>query len=66
MNSVQQYYVIRAKFSNQIYRVFYRDGLNRTQALEKLASHELAASAEFQRVLAFAKASERGLAPGAR
>ena len=50
----------------QIHRLLYRDGLNRTQALERLASHELAASAEFQRVLAFAKASERGLAPGVR
>ncbi len=50
----------------QIYRILYRDGLNRTQALEKLAAHPLAASAEFQRVLTFAKASERGLAPGGR
>lgn len=50
----------------QIHRLLYRDGLNRTQALEKLATHEQAASAEFQRVLAFAQASERGLAPGAR
>lgn len=50
----------------QIHRLLYRDGLNRTQALERLASHEQAASAEFQRVLTFAQASERGLAPGAR
>ncbi len=50
----------------QIYRVLYREGLNRTQALEKLASHSQAASAEFQRVLSFARASERGLAPGGR
>lgn len=49
-----------------IYRVLYRDGLNRSQALEKLARHESASSVEFQRVLAFARASERGLAPGAR
>jgi UDP-N-acetylglucosamine acyltransferase len=50
----------------QIYRVLYRDGLNRTQALEKLASHADAESDEFKRVLAFAKSSERGLAPGGR
>jgi UDP-N-acetylglucosamine acyltransferase len=48
----------------QIYRVLYRDGLNRTQALEKLAAHELAATPEFRRMLAFAQGSERGLAPG--
>ncbi len=49
----------------QIYRILYRDGLNRSQALEKLTAHEYAASAEFQRVITFAKSSERGLAPGA-
>ena len=48
----------------QLYRLLYRDGLNRSQALEKLAAHEHAASAEFQRMITFAKASERGLAPG--
>jgi UDP-N-acetylglucosamine acyltransferase len=48
----------------QIFRTLYREGLNRTQAIEKLAAHPQAASAEFQRVLAFAKASERGFAPG--
>jgi UDP-N-acetylglucosamine acyltransferase len=50
----------------QIHRILYREGLNRSQALEKLASHEQAESAEFKHVLAFAKSSERGLAPGAR
>ena len=50
----------------QIYRLLYRDGLNRSQALEKLAAQAEAASAEFQRMLAFAKASERGLAPGGK
>lgn len=49
----------------QIYRTLFRDGLNRTQALEKLATHPLAATDEFQRVLTFARKSERGLAPGA-
>jgi UDP-N-acetylglucosamine acyltransferase len=50
----------------QIYRILYRDGLNRTQAFEKLASHPQAASTEFERVLKFAQASDRGLAPGSR
>lgn len=49
-----------------IYRLLYREGLNRTQALDKLAAHEHASSAEFQHVLTFAKISERGLASGAR
>ena len=49
----------------QVYRILYRDGLNRSQALEKLSAHEHAGSAEFQRVITFAKASDRGLAPGA-
>lgn len=50
----------------QIHRILYRDGLNRTQALEKLAEHPDAATDEFQRMLTFAKTSERGLAPGGR
>lgn len=48
----------------QLYRILYRDGLNRTQAMEKLHGHPLSSSAEFQRMITFAKASERGLAPG--
>ena len=48
----------------QIYRILYREGLNRSQALEKLAAHENAATPEFIRMLAFAALSERGLAPG--
>jgi UDP-N-acetylglucosamine acyltransferase len=47
-----------------LYRILYRDGLNRTQALEKLAAHPQAGSEEVQRILAFAAKSERGLAPG--
>ena len=49
----------------QIFRILYRDGLNRTQALEKLAAHPEASSAEFQRVIAFAAKSTRGLTPSA-
>lgn len=48
-----------------IYRIMFRDGLNRSQALEKLAAHEQAATPEFVRMLDFARTSERGLAPGA-
>lgn len=48
----------------QIYRVLFRDGLNRTQALEKLVQHPQAQSVEFQTLLNFAAKSERGLAPG--
>lgn len=48
----------------QIFKVLYRDGLNRTQAAEKLVAHPQATSAEFQRVLEFAKTSTRGFAPG--
>lgn len=48
----------------QIFRILYRDGMNRTQALEKLATHPAASSAEFKHMLEFARKSERGLAPG--
>ncbi len=48
----------------QIYRILFREGLNRGQATERLQQHPQAASEEFQRVLAFAAASERGLMPG--
>lgn len=47
-----------------LFRLLYREGLNRTQALERLAEHAAASSAEFQHMLEFAKKSERGLAPG--
>jgi UDP-N-acetylglucosamine acyltransferase len=46
------------------YRIFYRDGLNRTQALETLRAHPSAASAEFQLFVGFVEASERGLTAG--
>ncbi len=47
-----------------IFRILYRDRLNRSQALAKLAAHAEAATPEFQRVIAFSDASKRGLAPG--
>ena len=48
-----------------VHRILFRDGLNRSQALEKLGADDRAGTPEFARMLAFAKASERGLAPGA-
>jgi len=48
----------------QIHRILFRAGLNRTQALEKLAEHPEAESVEFRHILAFAAKCERGLAPG--
>lgn len=63
----------RAKFSEErtalikaAYRLLYRDRLNRTQALEKLAAHPQANAPEIQAFLDFAAKSERGFAPGPR
>lgn len=50
----------------QIYRILYREGLNRSQALEKLAAHAAANTTEFQRMLGFSRSSQRGLAPGGK
>lgn len=49
----------------QLFRILFRDGLNRSQALEQLKAHESADSAEYQAVLSFAAQSERGFTPGA-
>ncbi len=46
-----------------IHRILFREGLNHGQAIERLREHPDAASAEFQEMLAFAAASERGLMP---
>lgn len=48
----------------QLFKILYREGLNRTQAAEKLAADPHAGSEEFQRIFNFAKASTRGFAPG--
>ena len=50
----------------QIYRILFREGLNRAQAIQKLTMHPDAASGEYQQMLAFAAASERGMVPGYR
>lgn len=49
----------------RIHRVLFRDGLNRTQALEKLAADDEVETPEFVRMLTFARSSARGLASGA-
>lgn len=48
------------------YRTFYREGLNRSQAAERLRASPEAASVEVRAFLAFSEASERGFAPGLR
>lgn len=48
------------------YRLLYREGLNRSQALEKLAQHPQAAQPDIQAFLDFAAKSERGFASGPR
>lgn len=47
-----------------LFRIVYRAGHNRTQALEKLREHPLAESAEFKHFLAFAGRGERGFVAG--
>lgn len=44
-----------------VYRILYREGLNRSQAIERLQSSEFASSEEVVRVLEFARKSERGI-----
>jgi UDP-N-acetylglucosamine acyltransferase len=46
------------------FRLFYRAGLNRTQALDSMASHALAQTDEFTRFLKFVTSSDRGLVAG--
>jgi UDP-N-acetylglucosamine acyltransferase len=55
---------VQIDYVKQLHRILYREGLNRGQALEKLGAHPAANSSEFARMLAFAKVSERGFAPG--
>lgn len=48
----------------KIFRILFREGLNRSQAIEKLKAHEAVDTVEFRAVLDFAADSKRGLAPG--
>lgn len=47
-----------------LFRIVYRAGNNRTQALEKLREHALVETAEFKHFLAFAGSGERGFIAG--
>lgn len=46
------------------FRLFYRAGLNRTQALDAMNAHPLAQSDEFRAFLKFVTSSDRGLVAG--
>ncbi|MBI2510959.1 MAG: acyl-ACP--UDP-N-acetylglucosamine O-acyltransferase [Opitutae bacterium] len=46
------------------FRLFYRAGHNRTQALDAMGSHALASSEEFKAFLKFVTSSDRGLVAG--
>ncbi len=46
------------------FRLFYRMGLNRTQALEQMHAHPLAGTVEFRAFLGFVERSERGVVAG--
>jgi len=48
----------------QLFRIVFRAGHNRTQALEKLREHPLGATPEFKHFLSFAASSERGFITG--
>ena len=48
----------------QAFRIFYRAGLNRTQAFEAMHKHPLATSADFLHFLKFVEKSERGVIAG--
>ena len=48
----------------QLFRLVYRAGLNRTQALNSLRQHAQAGTAEFKHFLAFADKSDRGFVAG--
>lgn len=48
----------------QAFRIFYRAGLNRTQAFAQMHSHALGATPDFQHFLAFVEKSERGVIAG--
>lgn len=46
------------------FRIFYRSGLNRTQAFERLHAHPLVTTPEFENFLNFVEKSERGVVAG--
>jgi UDP-N-acetylglucosamine acyltransferase len=54
----------RLESVKQAFRIFYRAGLNRTQAFAKMHAHALGPTPDFQHFLAFAEKSERGVVAG--
>ena len=54
----------RLEAVKQAFRIFYRAGLNRTQALDKMKEHALAGTPEFVGFLNFVERSERGVLAG--
>lgn len=54
----------RLEAVKQAFRVFYRAGLNRSQAFERMHAHPLANSPEFTHFLNFVEKSERGVVAG--
>jgi UDP-N-acetylglucosamine acyltransferase len=56
--------VERLEAAKQAFRIFYRAGHNRTQALEQMRAHPLGDSADFQHFLRFVELSERGVVAG--
>lgn len=50
------------QLASRIYKLFFRKGLNRSQAIELLESGEIGAHVLIEEALAFARGSERGLA----
>jgi len=50
--------------AKNVFRLFYRAGLNRSQAIGAIRAHEQAASPEYQHFLRFVGDSERGVVAG--
>ncbi|MDQ8204394.1 acyl-ACP--UDP-N-acetylglucosamine O-acyltransferase [Pelagicoccus sp. SDUM812003] len=49
-----------------LFKTFYREGLNRQQAIEKARSSEFSDTADLQAYVAFVEASERGVTGGSK
>jgi len=54
----------RLESAKQAFRIFYRAGLNRSQALARLHEHPLGSTPDFQHFLRFVEQSERGVVAG--
>ncbi len=54
----------RLEAIKQAFRIFYRSGLNRTQAFESMHRHSLGSTPDFQHFLNFVEQSERGVVAG--